>query len=77
MRSVDEAVADRVGEGQVPDGLMPRLEGELGGDERRGALGAVLQDLEDIVALRPGKRGQGPVVEHEQAVFASLASSRV
>ena len=39
---MDEAVADRVGEGRLPDDLMPRLEGELGGDEGRGALGPIL-----------------------------------
>jgi len=38
----------------------------LAGDQRRGALGAVLEDLEQLVALRAGEGGEAPSVDHEQ-----------
>ena len=34
-----------------PMSVVPGLDGELAGDQGRGALGAILEDLEQIVAL--------------------------
>jgi hypothetical protein len=60
---VDEAVADGVGQGGLPDRLVPLLDGELAGDERRGALVAVLEDLKEVAPFLVLERGQGEVVE--------------
>jgi len=60
---VGESVADGVGDGGLADELVPRLHGHLAGDQRRTALGAVLGDLEQVVALGAGKGGEAPVVD--------------
>src|SRR2546427_11624875 len=66
MGGVNEPVADRVGERGLTDHVVPGLDGELTGDEGRRAFGAILEDLEQIVALGRGERHQAPVVDHEQ-----------
>src|SRR5438309_1230835 len=66
MGGVNEPVADRVGERGLTDHVVPGLDGELTGDEGRRAFGAILEDLEQIVALGRGERRQAPVVDHEQ-----------
>jgi hypothetical protein len=51
---------------------MPGFDRQLGGEERRGALGPILEDLEDVVALGPGERGQAPVVKDEERGLGEL-----
>jgi hypothetical protein len=58
---VDEAVADRVGQGGISDGLVPRLDGELAGDEGRGPLGAVLD------AAAPSRVSRNPLLKAARA----------
>src|SRR5262249_48917215 len=48
---VEQAVADGVGEVGIADDREPVLGPELTGDERGGALGAVLDDLDEVPAL--------------------------
>ena len=45
---MNEAVEDRVGECRVADGLVPVLDRQLAGDDRRAAPVAVLEDLEQV-----------------------------
>jgi hypothetical protein len=63
---VEEAVADGVGLGRVADAGVPLLGWELGGDEGGGALGAVLDDLDQVSPLAVSERGEEPVVDGEQ-----------
>ena len=51
MSVVNEAVEDGVAEGGIADDVMPVLDGELAGDERRAATVAVVEDLEEVTAL--------------------------
>ena len=62
---MDETVENRVGEGRVTDGIMPRVDGKLAGHDR-GAHGvAVLEELEQVVTVLRAEGGQPPVVDHE------------
>ena len=44
---------------------MPALARQLAGDDRRARAVAVLEDLEQVVALPVGERAEAPVVEDE------------
>ena len=66
MGVVDEAVEDGVGQRGVADHVVPTVDRELAGDEGRGALVAVVDDLQQIAALLGGERCQAPIVEDEQ-----------
>jgi len=48
---VDQAVADGIGQRRLSDGFVPSLHGQLGGDEGGGALGPVLDDLEQVATV--------------------------
>lgn len=63
---MDQPVEDGVGEGWVADDVMPGVDGELAGDDCRGASVAVLEDLEQVAALGGGERREAPVVEDQQ-----------
>jgi hypothetical protein len=53
-----DAVADGVGDGWIAEGGVPLVGGELAGDDRGGAVVAVLEDLEQIASalarMNPG-----------------------
>ena len=66
VRVVEEAVADGVGLVGVSDDGVPVGDGELAGDEGRGAFGAILDDLGEVAALGVAERGEHPVVDGEQ-----------
>ena len=63
---VDEAVQDGVGERRVADGVAPLVDGELAGDDRRGALVAIFEDFEQVALLGFGEDRQPPVVEDQE-----------
>ena len=48
MGVVHEAVENRVGEGRVADHVVPRVHGELAGDDGCLATVAVVDDLEQV-----------------------------
>ena len=60
-----ETVENRVGERRVADDLMPLVDGKLAGHDRRADAVAVLEDLEQVVAVFGGEGGQPPVVHHQ------------
>ena len=51
MCVVDEPVADGVGQGRVPEVLVPGLRGQLAGDEGGAVAVAVLQDVQERLAI--------------------------
>ena len=63
---VDDAIEDGVGESRVADDIVPLVEGELAGNERRAAAIAVLDDLHQIAPLVGGEPVRAPVVEDQQ-----------
>ena len=66
MRVVEDAVADGVGEVRVADAGVPVLGRELAGDERRDALGAVLDHLDEISSFGVAKGCEQPVVDRKE-----------
>jgi hypothetical protein len=62
---VQEAVTDRVGQGGVGEVVVPLGGRELAGDDGGAGAVAVLEDLEEIAALRVLHGGEPPVVDHE------------
>ena len=63
---MDQPVADGVGEGGVADDLVPGLDRELAGDERRSALVAVLDHLQEVAALLVLEGSEAPVVDDQK-----------
>lgn len=48
---MDEAIKDGVGEGGVPDSLVPVLDRQLAGDDGGAAAVAVFEDFEQVAPL--------------------------
>lgn len=63
---VNDAVEDGIGQGGVADGLMPVLEGELTGDERRLSTDTVFQDLQEVTASGFSKGCESEVIDHDE-----------
>lgn len=66
MGVVDQAVQDAVGEGGVPNDIVPVVEGESAGAERGPPSVGVLKKLQEVVTLRIGESGEPEVVEDEE-----------
>ena len=56
MGVVQEPVTNRVGLIRIPDDRMPVGDRELTGDERRRALRAIFDDLDQVAPLRVPQR---------------------
>ena len=78
-----ETVKDGVRNGRIGDHLVPVIDGELTGHDRRGAAVAIVDDFEQVATLLRGQRRQPPIVEDqklntgealEQAYIASIAA---
>jgi len=75
---VQQAIADSIGEIGVADGGVPVLDGDLAGDQRRGPLAAVLDDLDEVAPFVVAQRCQQPVVDREEIELRqSLEDARV
>ena len=61
---VNDAVEDGVGQRWIADNLVPLLNRNLTGDQNRGALVAILEDLEEVALLGLGELGQAPVIQN-------------
>src|SRR5499427_5286408 len=66
MRIVDDAIEDGVGVSRIADQLVPFVDRDLAGDDRRSAAVAFFENLEQIVARGGIERLEPPVVEDEQ-----------
>ena len=64
---MDEPVKDRIGEGWLPNRLMPVRDRQLAGDDRGPAILAIVEQFQDISTIVIPERGQAPVVEHEDS----------
>src|ERR1700731_4663974 len=67
MRSVNDAIEDRVSEGWIPDDLVPAAYGNLTGDQQRPSSFTVVNDLQQIAPLFGVQRLRPPVVDDQQA----------
>src|SRR5437773_1125423 len=71
MGVVQQAVADRVGQGRLAEVVVPLGGWQLARDDRVGAI-AILQELEEVAALRILDRRQPPVVDDEDIEAGEL-----
>jgi hypothetical protein len=70
---VNETVQDGVGIGRIADYFVPSVYWKLGGNHRRAASVAFLEDFQKIVTGGGVERLQAPVIENEQIGAAQVA----
>ena len=61
-----EAVEDGIGDCRIDDHLVPVIDGELTGHNRRAAAMAIVDDFEQVAALLRGQWRQPPVIEDQK-----------
>jgi hypothetical protein len=66
VRVVNETIEDGVGIGWIADQLMPFVDGDLAGDDRRSASVALFENLEEVVTRGGIERFEPPGIEDEQ-----------
>src|SRR5579863_306600 len=66
VRGVDEAIEDGIGDCRIDDHLVPVIDGELTGHNRRAAAVTIVDDFEQVAALLRGQRSQPPVIEDQK-----------
>ena len=85
MGVVNEAIQDGVGDGGVTDNFVPMFDGDLAGDDGRGATVAIIQDLQKVAPFGRIENRKAPVIEDqelnaadglEQATIAAVAASK-
>ena len=63
MRVVQEAIADRVGQGRIGEVVVPLSRRELARHDGRAGAVAILQDLQQVATLLILDRREAPVVD--------------
>src|SRR6476620_11326970 len=66
MGVMHEAVEDRVGEGRIAYDLVPGIERQLAGDQRRAGAITVLDDLHEVAPLVGGEPVWAQVIKDQQ-----------
>src|SRR5260370_987861 len=81
---VNKEIQDGVAEGGVADNFVPMRDGDVGGDDGRGATVAIIKDLQKVAPFGRIENRKAPVVEDqelnaaegfEQAAIATVAPS--
>src|SRR5258705_11662661 len=67
---VNKAIQDGVAEGGVADNVVPMFDGDLAGDNGRGATVAIIKDLQKVAPFGRIENRKAPVVE-DQALNAA------
>ena len=82
---VNEAIEDGVAEGGVSDHVVPMFDGDLAGDDGRGATMAIIEDLQQVAPFGRTENRKAPVVEYqelnaaegfEHAAISAVAASK-
>ena len=63
---VNEAIQDRVAEGGVADDVVPVFDGDLAGNDGRGATVAIIKDLQKVAPFGRIENRKAPVVEYQE-----------
>ena len=66
MRAMHYAVENRVGERGVAQVFMPAVDRQLTGDDRRSVAIPVVEDLEQVLALRVLEPDEAPIIEDQE-----------
>jgi hypothetical protein len=82
---VDKAIQDSVAEGGVTDNVVPMFDGDLAGDDGRGATVAIIKDLQKVAPFGRIENRKAPVIEDqelnaadgfEQAAISAIAAGK-
>ena len=73
MSIMDQPVADSIGDGGVGDDGVPVLGFKLTGDDGGGISIPVLEDFEEVFALRRGQDFKAEIIEDEDVGFGKAA----
>jgi hypothetical protein len=65
MRPVHDAIEDRVGHGRIAQVVMPAISRELTGNDRGPRAIAVVQDLQEVLALGIFEPDEAPIIEDQ------------
>lgn len=65
MEVLQDPVQNGVGDGGLSHGLVPEVDGQLAGDDRRAQAGPVLNDLEGVGGLVGAERPEQEVVDQQ------------
>lgn len=65
MRIVYEAIEDRIGDGWIIDSVVPVVDRQLAGHDRRAAIMPILDDLKDVATLLGRQRRKSPIVQDQ------------
>lgn len=76
MRIVDETIEDGICQGGITDGFMPMVDGELACDDGGTPSVPVLDDLQQVPALRRNEDGKPPIVKDQHVEPARALSMR-
>ena len=66
MRLMDHPVADRIRDAGLANRGVPRGRRQLAGDQRRGPLTPIFNDLQQVAAFRIGERREQPIIDREE-----------
>jgi hypothetical protein len=66
VRVVNDAIEEGVGVDGIVDQLVPFVDGDLAGEDRRSAAAAFFQNLEQVVTRGGVERLEAPVLEDQQ-----------
>ena len=72
---MEEAVADRVGDARIMEVLVPLRWRKLAGNDGGACAAAIIEELEQIVALGIGERRKSEIVQDEDVEASELAKS--
>ena len=63
---MNEAVQDGVAEGGISDNFVPMFDGDLAGNDGRGATVAIIEDLQKVAPFGRIKNRKAPVIEDQE-----------
>jgi hypothetical protein len=63
---VNEAIENCIAQGGITDDIVPKLYGDLAGDDGRSAPVAIVEDLEQIASFGRIKNRQTPIIQDQQ-----------
>ncbi len=70
---MNETVEDGVGESGLADDVVPFIDRQLTGDERRACAVTVLDDFHQVAALAGAEPIRSPIIEDQQIAFGERA----
>ena len=70
-----DAIENRVGERGIAEMFVPAVDRQLAGDDRGAIAVSVVEDLEEILALRVLEPDDAPIIEDEDTTRAKRAST--